>query len=517
MIPTSTQLREIAALSEGSLESISYPVLLAALARTKRTVVLELVRKPIEKRLFIDAGAPIDCRSNLVHETLGRYLLGVEALTAEDFQTCLGESLSRGVPLGEILLERELLTPPELYRHLQQNLARKLLDGFTWRHGDFRIREDSGKSDSEIRVRVPQLILTGVQKLTPMKEVQEAVAPLLDQRLVVNPHSMVATGKLRLRGTSAKLAEAVDGAPRTIDELATATQMNPEDLSRSIYALGLLEILVPEDQLGKIETQPEESRAADPTAPAANVPSAGAQGDELLLLQSKILEAYLSFRRRDALDFLRLKEEANLEQIEDAYLEAAQTFSPWVLEGVEGQEDLAEKSRALFLVAADAYAELRDAERRGALLYRRKLAREERDKNSKAEFKIETNLLDPEVHFQKGREFLAQENLAKAMESFQFAADCDPQNSIYRCEAAYTRFLFEPHRYKTESLVELTDVVRIDPNCGLASYYAGLLHAEAADFTVAEEMLRRSIKLMAPDRRPIDALKGLGSQKKKRR
>ena len=40
-----------------------------------------------------------------------------------------------------------------------------------------------------------------------------------------------------------------------------------------------------------------------------------------------------------------------------------------------------------------------------------------------------------------------------------------------------------------------------------------MIHAALGDADQAEKYLRQSIKLMAPDRRPIEALKNLAAQK----
>ena len=42
------------------------------------------------------------------------------------------------MPFGEILLEHGLVSAVDLFRILQQNLAKKLLDLFTWNEGEFR-------------------------------------------------------------------------------------------------------------------------------------------------------------------------------------------------------------------------------------------------------------------------------------------------------------------------------------------------------------------------------------------
>jgi tetratricopeptide (TPR) repeat protein len=104
-------------------------------------------------------------------------------------------------------------------------------------------------------------------------------------------------------------------------------------------------------------------------------------------------------------------------------------------------------------------------------------------------------------------------NHKEALEQLEFAHDCDPQNGLYRAELAYCRYLREPDFAARKSLQELAEALRIDPNCGLAVYYTGKIHTDLGNADEAETFLRQSIKMMAPDRRPIQALKDLAAQK----
>jgi hypothetical protein len=89
----------------------------------------------------------VDCRSNLVHETLGRFLVRAGAARGGRAQRSpVGLAEPRGA-LGEILVEKKILGSYELFRYLQQNLAHKLLDLFTWK--------DARSASSPTRRRSP--------------------------------------------------------------------------------------------------------------------------------------------------------------------------------------------------------------------------------------------------------------------------------------------------------------------------------------------------------------------------
>ncbi|MEO1370324.1 MAG: DUF4388 domain-containing protein, partial [Acidobacteriota bacterium] len=149
---------------EGDLGETPFAVLLHAMAVHGRSGLLEIERGPLRKEIFIENGVPVDCRSNLLHETLSRFMVNQGHLTPEQCQEFLTKSTARGLQFGESLILDGVITASELYRLLQANLARKLLDGFTWRSGSFRVNSDPPPVESALKVKVPQLVVTGISK-----------------------------------------------------------------------------------------------------------------------------------------------------------------------------------------------------------------------------------------------------------------------------------------------------------------------------------------------------------------
>ena len=122
------QLEALSKDRDGDLAQVPFSRLLAAMALFERTVVLELHRGQLNKKVVVEFGVPVDCRSNLVHETLGRYLAATGKLSEEEAEALFRDALAQRIPLGELLVQRGKLSHPELFRVLQMNLAKKLLD-----------------------------------------------------------------------------------------------------------------------------------------------------------------------------------------------------------------------------------------------------------------------------------------------------------------------------------------------------------------------------------------------------
>jgi hypothetical protein len=519
VIQTPERLEEIACLREGSLPEVPFAPLLLAHALKQHTVVLEVRRRQVWKRIQLENGVPVDCRSNLTHETLSRYIVLEGKLSEEDFTACLSRSAARGVPFGEILLEQGLISAVELFKLLQQNLAKKLLDLFTWREGEFRWLEEVPKPESSLKVKVPQLILTGVTRFAPQEEVDMAVGPLVGKKLVLQPAPPFPLEELRLTSRQGQIVEALRPPGRRMGELAEATQLPVDEITRVLYALSILGVVATADMVPRdltatgsfnrpVLTLPEPPPA--PPEPAPPAPAAVPPPPDLERRRNEVVQAYLSYRRQDAFDLLGAPEDGTPALFEEKFLEFARRFAPWTLDA----PDLAEKARDLFLAGARAFAELSDREQRSTLLFRRKTLREERAKRPAASFAIKTDLLDAEAQYKKGKALMDAGKVREALLLLEFAADCDPQNGLYAAELAYCRFLAIT-AHADRSLKELQETLRRDPNCGLAAFYAGEIHRQSGDPEQAEAYLRRAIKLMSPDRRPIEALKALSSDRKR--
>lgn len=518
---------------EGSIQEVPVASLLLAQAVHHTTVVLEIRRRQVWKKIVFENGIPVDCRSNLVHETLGRYMVIEGKLGDEDFTASLGRAAARGVPLGEELLERGLVSPDDLFKILQANLAKKLLDLFTWREGEFRAVDDLSGVDSSLKLRVPQLILTGVTKLAPQEEIDMSVGPLVGQRLWLHPAPPVPLEDIRFSPKQGALVEALRPG-RRMGEIAEATGLSVDEITRLLYALLILGICVPDSRLPKgfspeltrpvrIPVLPAATGAIPvpvaPAAPAAQAATAAAAPavvpEEMAKRRNQVMQAFLVYRRQDAFDLLGLPEEATASQIQAGFLELAKRFAPWgfhnpELAGVE------EKAQELFLAGAQAYGELTDVERRNTLLFRRKTLREERARRAPSMHQIKTDLLDSEAQFKKGQAAMEAGKHREAIMLLEFAADCDPQNGVYAAELAWCRFL-NSSAAAPQALRDLQETLRRDPSCGIAAFYAGEIERQAGNYDEAENHLRRAMKVMSPDRRPIDALKQLSADRAKRR
>ncbi len=499
-------------MTRGDLGEIPFPVLLHAFAVHHRSVVISIERRQVKKDVILENGVPMDCQSNLLPDTLGKFMVGRGELTEEQNLALLSKSATTGQSFSELLVTEGVINPQDLYKILQQNLAKKLLDAFTWQSGAFHVSTSLPEVDSPLKVRAPQLVLTGISKFAPESEIAEAMAPFEAKRFFVPRKPPVPLQDLRLSKEHLEVLRLLSQG-KTLSELQSEMGLDKSRALRLLYSLALIGAAIPEDwrevepvvEVPPMVEVPDSDFAAAGPPPVPPLPPAG----DAVETRNQVMELYLRFRKLDAFELLGIQEDATREGIENAFIDYCGKFHPsrFAAPDLKAME---EKARELFVAGGRAFGELSNPETRNSLLGRRQSRfRQLSSEEARNAFAIKSNLLDSETQFAKGMALVKQGNYAEALELIQFAHDCEPQKGLYRAELAYCRYRKAPELEAKTAMDALREAVRIDPECGLAYYYAGLIHADNAEFAEAEPLLQRAIKLMAPDRRPIDALKKL--------
>jgi len=518
--PTRQELAAILSARTGDLAETPYAVLLLALAVSEKSAVLTLRRNQLQKEIVFEAGAPVDCRSNIVTETLGRFLVTAGKISEEDRHLAFAESTSRGVPLGEILVERKLLTPSELFRVLQQSLGRKLLEPFSWKTGTWEISLEAPPVESPLRVKVPQLVVTGVMKVEAQDVADEAAGGAAGKFVAISEEPLFGDDDFRAsKDQQAFLDLARKG--KAFDYVRSSSGIEAEDLSRilcSFLLLGLVEV-TDEPVIRRPRPEPQvETGAVAPTAeipflvdvatvtpttapePEPEVPAAPTA---VAATAEEVMAAYLGHKRKDAFDLLGVSEDAGLLHIKEAFVGMADRFLPTKFD--EGARDgIRDKAQEVFLAAARAYAVLADDARREALVRYRQRKREEAAA-PKPEAK---KMIDPEELCRNGRDLAVSGKFREALSYFEMASECDVQNGTYAAEAIWCRFRLGS-LLASKALTELKHALRRDPQSGVTHLYLGKVMATMGQKVEAAAYIDRAARLMPGDDRPARALKAL--------
>lgn len=363
-----------------------------------------------------------------------------------------------------------------------------------------------------------RLVLTGIERFVPQETIDAAIGPLAGSLFARHPGAGELAEELRPTVREQAVLAALE-QPRRLEELLPIAALPLAELSRQIWGLAMLGLVIPADRLLLILTRrPEPPPVA--AAPPANalppmptvLPAEEAARDPRssrhCLLQAARTGPVRPARggrrhdhRRDSRALLRLRPPVR----------------PLAIRGARAPERGAGGRRALRCRRA----RLRPAERpkeREALRSARLSppgATHRTAGPTPASVPIQTDLLDPELQYKKGRALKEGQRWSQALQ-FDFAADCDPQNGAYRAEAAHCRFLLAPTTMGAKALDALKEAQRIDPESITPYLYAGEIAAHLGKFDDAETYLRSAAKRLGPtDRRVLDALRDLAKKRKK--
>lgn len=507
--PTREDFREISKLKEGELDKIPFPFILFSHFIEERTVILEVSKGRIQKKVLIEFGTPVDCQSNLAHETFGRFLSQMGKFSEEDANRFFSESIANGKPLGEYLVSKGIMNHSELYRFLQQNLAKKLLDLFLIKEGQFKLSFSDFENKSSLKVNVPQLIFTGITKFATIEEVNKFLAPLIGKILAKSVEPFVGDDEIKLNQTAQAVLKSLE-KPKRLDEIVAETSIPYEDFSRILYALSLLGIVVPEERnrgkSKKVEAIKEEPKRELPSKQALSQ-------EEIQTIREELHKDYLSFRGKDAFDLFSLQETATILQIKEAFLDFSSKYHPEKF-CEKSISDLKEKATELFLAGAKAYAILSDGE------LKEKLKRERIEKRQRAftspppsQKDLYKELLDAKTQFKTAKALRHQGKHKEALNYFEYALELDPQNSEYGAELALQRFLHS-ELFADKSLKELAEILKREPTCFTAWINSAFILAQRNNIDAAKKNLLNAEKLNPKDTRVAEVKEIINSKQK---
>ena len=482
-------------------------------AAHNRSVVLSIERRQVKKDVILENGVPMDCQSNLLPDTLGKFMVGRGDLTEEQNLAILAKSATTGQSFSDLLVTEGVVSPHDLYRILQQNLAKKLLDAFTWKSGAFRVSTTLPEVDSPLKVRAPQLVLTGISKFAPESEIADAMAPFEAKKFFVHRKPPVPLEELRLSKEHQEILRLL-AQGKTISELQSETGADRNRALSVLYSLAVIGVAIPEDWR---EAEPEVDDEDVPdsdfahAAPAASGSSPGIHPGERGSGRDPepgdgAVPALPQARRvRSPGDQGRLDPRRRRESVHRLQREVppARFASPDL-------QPMEEKARDLFVAGGRAFGELSNPETRNSLIGRRQSRfRQLSSEEARNAFAIKSEPARLRNAVRQGNgPGEAGKVRGRARAPSVRARLRAPERALPG--GARLLPLSQGAGVRSEDRDgRLRETVRIDPECGLAYYYAGLIHADNAEFAEAEPLLQRAIKLMAPDRRPIEALKKL--------
>ncbi|MBL8921437.1 MAG: DUF4388 domain-containing protein [Myxococcaceae bacterium] len=506
--------REVLRQKSGTLAETPLPLLLHALLVGERSATLELKLRNLEKRVFFEDGAPIGCQSNLLHETLGPSLVAKGKLTEAQHLAALAESSAAGRPLQSWLLEKQLLSPFDLFKHLQATLGRSLLDAFRWTEATWKL-SPAGEVDAPVRINPMQLIFTGCLQVAESALGQQLATPPTEVFGLL-PDAPSVHEELKLSAKETRLVQALKRRA-TVGELCALPGLSAEEVHRRLYALRLLEFI---DTADAIAAVPVRSRPTPlPQLDPGLVAEKGRAGlpflDDDEAAQNLLMAEFLSFRTKDAFELLGVNVDTQGQALQRAFLAKAAALPPVRFKTPEART----RAEALQLAYARAFGALSEPDtwqqhraRRAAR--QNQTPQAERQRAVAEAVRIRTDLLDAQAQFDEGRRRLAAGQSRSALEHFQYALDIEPRGR-FLAWLAWAKYQAEPAGAQA-AFETMGQACEQEPGCEEAWVWRGDLAMVLGRAADAEAAFRHAVKLAPKNAKYAEALRHAQTSKRGR-
>jgi CheY-like chemotaxis protein len=235
----------------GDLSQVMLPDIINFIYNSRLSGRLTVFSQEIYSEIFIEEG-------NFVFATSSRKgsrnvfltdLLckdGRLTVNGDELNQCVAEARSRKLPIGRILVERELLTEKELMEYLQQHAQDAFGATLDVKEGNFFLEQDDLPTNlQDLTIRVP-LINVLMEGLSHLDEKHLAASEFKDEdmvlvRLITNEDAL---DTVNLKPRELELFGMIDGK-KTLREVIELSLLEPLETKRICYALrkvGLLRV-----------------------------------------------------------------------------------------------------------------------------------------------------------------------------------------------------------------------------------------------------------------------------------
>ncbi len=468
--------RHVAHLRSGQLADLPFGQLLYAFAVERRTLCFEIARRHIRKTIVLEDGSPVDCRSNLVHETLGGFLVSQGQLSEFQYEGVWASAARRGARTGEVLIELGLIGEGELQSALQASLGRKLLECFTWQDGEFRVLSELPEAEIDVvaEINVAQLLFTGATRFSPETHVGREIGALIGKDLILEPTPPIGLDAVQLSSPQQRLINRLR-RPIAAEDLLQNAGMSKAESLRTLYALSVMGLVgiaaaagarpvaapIVEDELPTeelIELGELEELAKPDAEPCAQ--------DSFQMLRREIAREYGHHRDLDPRAIL-----AGAPDRRRRYVELCERYAPSRFETPELAE-VAEMAAELLYLTVRGYAGPEEsAEPEPPIVCITELSAED-------QAELATG------YDQQASEQLSSGNFGAATDLLGLATDCAPDNTTHTVDLAYARFREDPECAQ-QSLDELLALARAGYSNPLVYLYCAEISSSLGDAEAA--------------------------------
>lgn len=225
-----------------TLEETALSEMFANIYRHKVPGLFEISAAGTVKRIYITDGNVVHASSTDRADRLGAHLYRAGKLTREQLAETIDLLEKTGKRHGQILLERGMLSPGDLYQAIRRQVESIVWSVFSLQTGEvtFKIGEFNEPLMIKIHIPMRQVIVHGVKQVPDAKAL---VTRLGKKSTVFRPHYQTEDLiEIALDGEEYALLRLVDGK-RTLYEICTEGPYGISENARLLYAYHILHLI----------------------------------------------------------------------------------------------------------------------------------------------------------------------------------------------------------------------------------------------------------------------------------
>jgi Flp pilus assembly protein TadD len=408
---------------EGEIKDLTIPWLFQDLRSGKKTGTLVFSRAGEVKKVYLRSGEIMYASSSLDTDTLGSCLLRAGKISREQLADSLEIVQKSGRQLGAVLIERRLITPPELVAGAKQQVKQIVQSLFLWHDGSYSLNNGPLPLAEivPLQMNTGALLFEGLRDLD-WKVIRKSLPPLKTVLRPTRDLSLLLEG-IELEQDHRTVLTLINGG-RSIEELCTLSEIGDFSTLKALYLLLALRLA----EVGGAKTAEEVSETArDITAEEKQEPEA----QETLVSREMIQHAYDSLAIQDYYEMLGVGRSATSQEIRNAYFSLAKIYHPDRHSESE-LTDMKQLLETLFVNINEAHNVLSMQAKRDQ--YNLDLASGTKKYKQGKSTTVETK--DSQkgsalVQFNEGMKQYRVQNFWGAEEAFRWAVRLDPSNPDY--------------------------------------------------------------------------------------
>ncbi len=521
----------------GELTQVSMPKLMYHFTAARATGRLLLTNQAVRKELFLVNGKPVAARSNLDRDRLSAHLIRSGVVDQARMQQFLQQLGGKEDRLTDLLVQRRVVQPHQLFEHLKQQLLEKVYEVFSWRVGTYGFFDGEEYKGSLLPLNLNpwEIIAEGVRLGYDLAELKALLEPLRNYILLPRSNDHVHVSKLDLHPRELKVFKTVS-AGRTLGGLLDrlgGTDAQDKQILAMIYMgievelIGIgdeiaVDPMVGEDYGGASdewdsmledafdpatvadqELEPEPEQAA---GPFVATPAVSRQ-------EQTLLETFNELKEKNFFERLGLDTTASAAQASKAFMEEAKAFHPDHV-----PQDASARVKEL---TSDIFALLNEAHQTLSNDAKRQDYAEAIEAGFEDGQVDVSNIMESEALFQRAEILVGKSKFAEAKDVIQEAIDLNPEEGEFFIYRGYATFFAadEPDSMtRDRSIQDINRGLKMRDNRVAVGYlFLGRIHKALDDLDAAAKFFKKTLSLESNNLEASRELRLLNMRGKKKK